>query len=106
MYVDYSFYTSQYGGTLPPAVFSRLEIQASQTVNYYTFNRIGEPDDQIRYCVCELVEYLSSIENGIITSESVGKHSMSYKIEKSKDAMAKDIVIKWLLGTGLMYRGL
>lgn len=114
MYVDYDFYQNNYGGRVSPLEFPRLEIQASNIVNFYTFNRIKEVDDSIRFAVCELVDYLKEVKDKggkEIASEKVGTHSVTYvvgtkegidPIEKRK----KDIVNKYLGHTGLMYRGI
>lgn len=110
MYVDYTFYSGTYGGKVSIEEFTKLEIQASTIVDYYTFNRIKEVDTKIKFAVCELIDYLKQLEdNGgkEISSESVGDHSVSYVTEDTTTVSKKqrDIVKRYLGNTGLMYRG-
>lgn len=114
VYVSYEFYRDEYGGKLvAPEQFSNLENIASATVDFYTFNRITEVDDKIRFAVCELVDYLYGLaQTGgkEVASEKVSTHSITYatNTQEGIDPVKKkqrDIVAKYLLHTGLMYRG-
>lgn len=107
MYVDYSYYKDTYGGDLPSEVFKQKEIQASSIVDLYTFNRIKSADERIKNCVCELVDLLHNQESKEIKSESVSKYKIEYAedVSLSKEEKQHNIVRKWLLHTGLMYRG-
>jgi hypothetical protein len=113
MYVDYEFYKNNYGGRISPFEFPRLKIQASNIVDYYTFNRIETVDDRVKYAVCELVDYLKEVEDKggkEVASEKVSTHSVTYVVGSKEGTdpvkqKQKDIVKKWLGHTGLMYRG-
>lgn len=104
MYVDYSYYKDTYGGDLPSEMFKQKEIQASSIVDFYTFNRIKSANERVKNCVCELVDLLHNQE---IKSESVSKYKIEYTedVSLSKEEKQHNIVRKWLLHTGLMYRG-
>lgn len=112
MYVDYEFYQNTYGGTLTADIFASLVVPASSIVDYYTFNRIKEPDTKVKYAVCELIDYLAELKatgGKEVASETVGTHSITYVTAKDgRDpikAKQKSIVAKYLAHTGLMYRG-
>ncbi len=112
MYVDYEFYKNTYGGTLTADIFASLVVSASSIVDYYTFNRIKEPDTKVKYAVCELIDYLAELKatgGKEVASETVGTHSITYVTAKdSRDpvkAKQRSIVAKYLAHTGLMYRG-
>lgn len=112
MYVEYEFYKNTYGGKVSEQEFKHLEVLAANTVDYYTFNRIIGPDDNVKYAVCELIDYLAELKatgGKEIASESVGTHSITYVTAKdSRDpikAKQRSIVAKYLAHTGLMYRG-
>lgn len=112
MYVDYEFYSQTYHGEIPQEKFERLNIQAQAIINKYTFNRIEEPDDNIKFAICELIDYLYELENkggNEIASEKVGTYSVTYAIPGEGIDLVKrkqrDIARKWLGHTGLMYRG-
>lgn len=112
MYVDYEFYKNTFGGRVLEIDFTRLEIQASSIVDYHTFNRITEVDDKVKFAVCELIDHLKQLEDTggkEVSSESVGGHSITYTTNSNiQDPIKKkqrDIVLKYLGNTGLMYRG-
>lgn len=111
MYVDYEFYSTNFGGKVAENEFTKLEIQASTLIDYYTFNRIKEVNDKIKYAVCELIDYLKELErNGgkEISQESIGSQSVSYATgENQLTAEQKkfNIVKKYLGHSGLLYRG-
>lgn len=112
MYVEYEFYKNTYGGKVSEQEFKHLEVLAANTVDYYTFNRIIGPDDNVKYAVCELVDYLKELKDkggNEIESEKVGTYSITYAVANEGTNLVKrkqrDIVRKWLGHTGLMYRG-
>ena len=108
MYVEYNFYKETYQGKVSSVDFPRLEIQASSIVDLYTFNRIGEPDEKVKFAVCELVDYMHDLEgtgNKEIASEKVGTYSVTYVEKETVQDKQKNIVKKWLGLSGLMYRG-
>lgn len=112
MYVDYEFYSQTYHGEVPQEKFERLNIQAQAIIDKYTFNRIKEANYNVKFAVCELIDYLYELENkggNEIASEKVGTYSVTYATGNgSADLIKKkqrDIAMKWLGHTGLMYRG-
>lgn len=110
MYVDYIFYSTVYKGKVKEEDFTTLEIKASGVLNYYTFNRIKEVDDNIRFAICELVDNIQdyqNIEGKEISSEKVGSYSVTYS-DKNKISNAtkqKKIISKWI-SPDLLYRGM
>ena len=112
MYVDYEFYSQTYRGEVPQEKFERLNIQAQAIIDKYTFNRIKEANYNVKFAVCELIDYLYELENkggNEIASEKVGTYSVTYVTgDEGTDLIKKkqrDIVMKWLGHTGMMYRG-
>lgn len=117
MYVDYSYYRDTYGGALPSDGFAKKEMAAAAIVDFYTFDRIKKADDKVKSCVCELIDFneeqdtLEREGSKAIVSETVSKHKIEYaKTAESERSMTREdkqkaIVRKWLLHTGLMYRG-
>lgn len=114
----YDFYTNQYGGSfISQADFKRAENKARSVINHLTFNRIDweKADNNIKMCLCELAEHIIQsekvLQGSAIASETVGEHSVSYAGYGEKSggssgaADEREIVSKYLLHTGLMYRG-
>lgn len=105
MYVDFTFYSDTYKGKVSQDDFTKLEPQAEAYLNLYTFNRIIEPDDSVKLCICELIDSVQSAAGGVVASETVGKHSISYAVEKTQEQKVRNIISKWFGASGLMYRG-
>lgn len=115
MYLDYEEYERVFGGKLPEEDFTRLELRASAILNYYTFNRIEEVDNNIKGLISELVNFEQKLEeelidNEDIKSETVDTHSITYKDKKmTSQAEARksklDIIKVYLGHTNLLYRG-
>lgn len=112
MNIDY--YKEQFGGTLvPEADFKRLANKARAHIDYLTFGRIDwdSVGDNIKACICEVceAEYRAErVENGeVVASEKVGEVSVTYASSSSKNLSktVHGIVSKYLMHTGLMYRG-
>lgn len=112
MYIDYEFYNEVYGGKVKEADFTRLAIQASSLIDYYTFNRIVEADDKVKMATCELLDHIEVSQktgNKVVVSEKVDSYSVTYAQKAGKDPIKKEqreIVAKYLGHTGLLYRGL
>ena len=121
MYADYSFYTTEYKGSLiPETAFAGVERAASAYIDYLTHNRIVLADlpdkvqEKVKMAVCAVAEtcykQLTDEDSTTVSSESVGNHSKSYAVvkkgfddrQREKLANAKT----YLHGTGLMYGGL
>jgi len=111
LYTDYLFYRDDYGGEVPADVFVNLEFKSATLINYYTFNRIVEVTDDVKFAVCELVDYFNEIietDGKEISSEKVASYSVSYVVDgkgKSETIKQRDIISKHLGHSGLMYRG-
>lgn len=109
--MDYNFYQMEYGGKAPLEEFPRLLIQAMAEIKYYTLNRANDNDINVKYALCELIDYLYKLgqtDDKEISSEKVGTYSVTYeKEEKSTiDKKKKKIIYKYLAHTGLLYRGI
>lgn len=110
IYVDYNYYSNVYQGKVPEDKFNQLEIKASGILNYYTFNRIKEVDENIKLTICELIDNLYDIEKADtkgVESEKVGTYSVTYSKEAIKDLKReqKGIILKYLGHSNLTYRG-
>lgn len=55
MYIAYDEYTAL-NGTAPESEFMRLELLARKRLDYWTQNRIKEPDDDIRLCMTLIID--------------------------------------------------
>lgn len=63
MYLTYEEYSSL-GGKAPESDFPRLELLARKRLDYWTQNRITEPDDDIRLCMTLIVDAEYSEQSG------------------------------------------
>lgn len=63
MYLMYEEYSSL-GGKAPESDFDRLELLARKRLDYWTQNRITEPDDDIRLCMALIVDAEYSEQSG------------------------------------------
>lgn len=117
-YADYTFYTGTYLGTAiaSQADFDRLAMRASAFIDRITFGRAApvvyagtdlDTIGQIKLATCAVAEEHQKIDNGIVTSERVGQHSVNYAVPTMSDEarMAKAARL-YLAMTDLMYRGL
>lgn len=114
MYLDFTFYQTDFGGTVSEEKFKSLNIEASGILNYYTFGRtsnLTEVPKYIKYALCELVSLLNeeAEQDSTISSEKVGSYSVTYagksNVGASYATKQKRIVHKWL-PVELLYRGL
>ena len=110
IYVDYNYYSNVYQGEVPNDKFNQLEIKASGILNYYTFSRIENIDENVKLAICELVDNLYEIEQADtkgVQSEKVGSYSVTYSSIHKKELKQeqKGIILKYLGHTGLLYRG-
>ena len=113
MKVEYSFYTTTYGGSkIPEADWSRLSQKAEQRLNAFTFARCsgeweGEPwCNNAKCAVCEMTEILLADEKrDRKTSENNDGYSVSFDTSKSLSSLLYDVVRVYLGNTGLLYAG-
>lgn len=126
-FITYLEYMNDYDGKIiPQSSFDIFAKQASRKVNYYTFNRIIEIDNNVIFAACEIAELLYeqnqlklrlNDDNNIVASETVGPHSKTYVNKsnlQSKSILSNkeleqecyNICLRHLGSTGLMYRGI
>lgn len=128
MYADYEFYTSEYllGKTLvvPEETFLYWEREARAQVDRYTFGRVksmSEPPEEIKLCTCAVAEVLYQADSvshqaleqgGPIASYSNDGESASFDLSRSewtpegKAKKIREIIYRYLAGTGLLYSGI
>lgn len=126
IYTNYDFYKNTYKGNMPESDFNKLVIRASYEVQKNIFNRdIKGYEDEIQLATCSVTDILYKIEqlatkkNTLISdktlkSESVGNYSRTFdtvnttdidvQISNQKEKI-KEELRKYLLTTGLLYRG-
>lgn len=119
IYADENFYADEYlaGKTaVITAAYTYYFREASRIIDVYTFGNIDAdnvPED-VRMCCCELAELICRFDteqdgHAGKASESVQGWSVSYtSASDSKtqlDAQTRDVVYKWLSGSGLLYSG-
>lgn len=135
MYADYEFYEEKYLGELVNFDdYPKYEMRARDELDYYTRMRIQFLKDEnkmerVKMCECKLIdllfnydqelakikEYEDKTVEGVVASETVGKHSISYQkaslrskadVEKERYKKIKELIHKNLFMTGLLYSGL
>lgn len=117
MYADYSFYTTEFNGSLiPEQDFTYRASKASEYINNVTFDRITpellESDEaaalKIKSCCCALAESDYRFDqNSDKSSEKIGNYSVTYnnKPDSERKSDRWEVVDRYLGGTGLLYRG-
>ena len=120
-YADYQYYTEAYllgrSAAVSAADFNFYAMQASVTIDRYTFGNINAEDvpDAVRSCCCELAEIMcaektsqAAQKNGI-ASERVQGRSQSYEGSSTRHTAAlcaqRECIRRWLANTGLLYSG-
>ncbi len=119
-YADENFYTQNYlcgKEAVITTAFDFYSRKASTVIRTFTGNNIDENNipECVRMCCCELAEMLFRYEkllNGNttgMTSQRIGDLSINYEssenLRKSQSDEIKQIIYRWLSGTGLLYRG-
>lgn len=126
IYADYAYYVEQYGGDMltDEQAFNSAAVKASRYIDRLTMNRaesyqlIHQDDTSLKKACCAGAEQYFLIskarasvadEDGEISSESVGGHSVSYRsgldTAAALEAELRIIVSSYLTMTGLLYRG-
>ncbi len=131
-YTNYDFYINTYKGNMPENDFERLVIRASYEVQKNIFNKsiIGF-EEEVQLATCSVADILYKIEaleqnksklassakeDRVVASESVADLSRTYanttkiidldtEIFNQKEKI-KEELRKYLLMTGLLYRGI
>ena len=121
VYADFNYYTGKYlagkSASVTEADFTYYARSSSKTIDTYTFGNVDSDNvpDEVRMCCCELTEMLYKIDTSQaenkqgVASESVQGWSQSYESSQARQQAAessqRDIIRKWLSGTGLLYSG-
>lgn len=126
MYASYCYYVGEYFGTLlSETEFHANASKASDYIDYLTFRKAQKSDDDaVKKCCCALAEQYALInkarvaasatirEDGEIQSETVGSHSRTFRSSSdaaqsitAAEAELANIARRYLLPTGLLYRG-
>ena len=92
MYLTYEDYSSL-GGKAPESDFQRLELLAEKRLNYWTMDRITEPDDDIRLCMTLIVdaEYADQSGEQDVSSFSNDGVSVSFADAQTKAQKWMDV---------------
>ena len=125
-YTDYDFYKSTYKGNMPKDDFNKLVLRASYEVRKNIFNRdVEKYKDEVQIVTCSITDILLKIEQlenkketilstKTLKSESVANYSRTFDIASVDDIdveisnqkeKIKEELKKYLLFTGLLYRG-
>lgn len=129
--VDATYYKNDFKGLcIPVNAFDYYYKKSMSRLNYYTFNRLKDIDmsnyqfsNDIKNCICEISELLFKqdtlkdkvINNKIIQSETVGKHSATYNASGINKEILSDEELEErcyeickinLFHTNLLYRGI
>ncbi len=112
IYADFSYYQTEYAGTMKQADFLRLARRASAYLDTLTFGRVSQYADttRIQDACCSVADAMLLNENGGgIASESNDGISVNYiaGVSKAKtdDQRLYEAAALYLAGTGLLYRG-
>ena len=125
-YTDYNFYKVTYKGDMPETDFNKVIVRASYEVQKNIFNRdIKGYEDEVQMATCSVADILLKVEqlenkkdtilsNNNLKSESVGDYSRTFdtlgidnvnvEISNQKEKI-KEELRRYLLHTGLLYRG-
>lgn len=125
-YISYDFYKKEsVGGDISAEKFPIYEKKARAAIDYYTFGRIAEPiPEKVRECMLELIMFQRNVEkaaeegSGVVLSETVGDHTVHFadgagllglktgsNTGKTQSELEYEIIAKYLMSSGLMYRG-
>lgn len=86
MYLTFEEY-SALNGKAPESQFAKLEHLARKRLDYWTMNRIVEPDDDIRLCMALIVDQEYDDESGVFDVSSFGNDGVSVSFA---DAQTKE----------------
>lgn len=83
MYLTYDEY-KELGGTADQPSFSNLELQARYKLDYWTMNRIAEPDEGVKLCMTLLINVLAEVQNGESDVSSFSNDGVSVTLANAK----------------------
>jgi hypothetical protein len=116
IYTDFEFYVHTYRGTAIAAEnFARLARRASAVIDQVTYNRAAavieaETDldtiEKIEMAACAVADEIYSQEaaGGVIQSESIGRHSVTYAKAASQQKRLENVAKTYLWNTELMLK--
>ena len=121
MISNYAFYRDVYLGTvLSEDDFPRYARDADSCLDQLTYGRYASPNlspeviEKVKFAECALSELCQTMEtdaaaNPSISKETVGSHSVTYRdasdIASGWSARIYELAARYLLTTGLLYRG-
>lgn len=92
MYLTYEEYSSL-GGKAPESDFPRLELLARKRLDYWTQNRIADPDEDVKLCMTLIVDAEYSGQSGEhdVSSFSNDGVSVSFADAQTKEQKWADV---------------
>lgn len=126
LYTDYDFFSNAYKGKMLKSDFNKLVIDASCIIRNNIFDRdISEYQEEVQMATCSIIDILKKIEEleskktnsiseKILKSESVADYTRTFETNDVKNyeleisnlkGRIKEEIRKYLLPTGLLYRG-
>lgn len=92
MYLTYEEYLAL-GGKSPESDFPRLELLSRKRLDYWTQNRITDPDDDIRLCMTLIIDAESAEQTGEhdVSSFSNDGVSVSFADAQTKEQKWADV---------------
>ncbi|MEG1049642.1 MAG: hypothetical protein RSE24_03785 [Oscillospiraceae bacterium] len=113
-YADYQYYKISFLGVgIAESEFSRLAQRATGFIDNITLGKaakFADNDGSLKKTCCAVADEMKNIENcGVISSETVGKHTVTYANgsdgQNAGSAKLLAIATQYLTNTGLLYRG-
>lgn len=94
MYLTHEEYV-KLGGELDNSTFMSLQPLATAKLDYWTFNRITQPDERVKLCMKLITDTLYEIktEKNKVLSVSNDGISMSYAKPETKDRRESDLYL-------------
>lgn len=81
MFNDFQYYTMKWNGNLTEEEYNAVIIKANAYINQITHGRIENIDDNVKNAICAVCDVYhkrEAYENGVVLSENLGGHSISY----------------------------
>ena len=109
--VDYGYYyntyNNGYAGVIPSDSFGMYAAKARYQIEaMLTSDQAEAHTEIIRLCICEVADklYEDAKKQGI-KSENIDGYSVTYADSANAKKDVKNIIIRWLGDTGLLYTG-
>lgn len=118
-YIDYEYYKTHSLNPIDETYFNHYLPIATLFIQEKTLKKSDSYEgDELKLCMVEVIDKMYSFDYSDeyklgnskgVTSEKVGEYSVSYgssiDLENTKTKELKDILVKYLALTGLLYRG-